>query len=187
METIYLKKIKELEKTKSELERKLKVKVMIDGKKVTIEGDAIDEYTASLVLEAIKFGFTVKIALTLVDSNIIFRTINIKNHTRRKKLEDIKARIIGTEGKTKRAIENIANCEIILQDNTVGIIASADDIESVMTAIINLIRGSKQANVYRYLEEMNRYKKIHGEDLEDLGLKTAREKISKKPKKNTSE
>jgi rRNA processing protein Krr1/Pno1 len=59
----------------------------------------------------------------------------------------------------------------VLHDNTVGIIGPAETIEEATTAIGNLIRGSKQANIYRFLERMNAAKKIKS----DLGLKPDKE------------
>jgi rRNA processing protein Krr1/Pno1 len=59
-----------------------------------------------------------------------------------------------------------------VQGNDVSIIASPDNIEEALTAIKNLIRGSKQANVYHFLESMNTSRKSLSED---LGLKSKNE------------
>ncbi|MBI2631808.1 hypothetical protein HYW75_02285 [Candidatus Pacearchaeota archaeon] len=159
METLFFDRISEIRKEKNNLERELGVKIKIKGKEVSTEGTSFDEYEARIVLEAIQFGFSSKIALSLRDEHNIFRRIHIKDFTKRKKLEDVRARIIGTEGKTKRTIENISNTHLIIKGNEVGIIGTAETIEEATTAITNLIRGSKQSNVYHFLERMNAEKK----------------------------
>jgi ribosomal RNA assembly protein len=84
-------------------------------------------------------------------------------------LHDVKARIIGTEGKTKRTIESLGECYIIVKDSIVYLLAPADKVEYITTAITNLIKGSKQSNVYKFLEERNAQEKINLN--EDLGIK----------------
>lgn len=172
MESFIINRTSEIRKNKAELEDKLKVKISIIGKKVTIEGEAVDEYEASIILEAIDFGFSAKKALMLKDPEILFRRINIKKFSKPQRRSDVRSRVIGTEGKTKRTIENIGNCEMVVNHNEIAIICPASTIEETTTAITNLIRGSKQGNVYAFMEKMNRERKKFSDD---LGLKTKKE------------
>lgn len=160
MEIFHFRKTNEIKKSKLELEEKLNVEIQIKGKNLIVIGDPVEEYEASIVLDAINFGFSTKKALTLKDENIIFRVINIKNFTRKKNLRVVRGRVIGKEGKTLRTIQNISNAHILVKENEVGIIGSAESIEEILTGITNLIRGSKQSNTYRYLEKLN--KRIYG-------------------------
>lgn len=171
METLFLKRTKEIGIERANLEKKLQVKLTLEGRKLTIEGDPYKEYEAKIILEAINFGFSVSKALLLLEEEILFRRLHIKSFTRRKNLHEVRARLIGTYGKTKNTIEEISGCEVVIQDNEVGIIGSAESIEHATTAIKNIIRGTKQANAYRYLERMNRTK-----DIDDLGIKTKKDK-----------
>lgn len=160
MQTIYFKKLNELRKNKLQLEKKLNTKITIIGRQVTLTSkNPLDEYESSIVLNAMNFGFSAKKALLIKEQEMLFRVINIKHFTRKKNLNEVRARIIGTKGKTKRTIENISNCHILIKDNEVGIIGNAEDIEEIITGVTNLIRGTKQSNTYRYLEKMNRRKK----------------------------
>lgn len=159
METIILEKTKELKVHKKRIEEKLGVKIIIQGRKVTIEGDPLNEYEASIILDALGLGFSAEKALLLLDENIQFKKINIKEFTRRKKIKDVRARVIGKEGKTKRTMETIADCDIVVNGNTVGIIGPIESIDEAVTALTNLIRGSKEANVYNFMERMNTEKK----------------------------
>lgn len=169
MKKLFFERTKELKKELKNLEKKLQIKLTLEEKMLTIEGQAIEEYEAMPILEAIQFGFSAKKAFLLLENDMIFRIIPIKQFTRRKNLYEVRARIIGKEGKTKRTLENISNCEIIIkEDNNLGIIGSAESIEEVTTAITSLIKGAKQSNVYSFLERMNAIKK---KQISDLGLK----------------
>lgn len=159
MEALIFDKLSEIRRERSSLEKQLRVKIRIVGNEVLIDGSSFEEYEAFIVLEAIQFGFSAKKALLLRDEQNVFRKILIKNFTKRKNLEEVRGRIIGRDGKTKKTIENISNCHLIIKGNEVGIIGPAEAIEETTTAITNLIRGSKQANIYRYLERMNAERK----------------------------
>lgn len=175
METLFFNQTSELKRNLKELEKKLKVTIQITGTKVDIEGEAIDEYEAFRVLDAISCGFSAKVAMMLKENALVFKRISIKDFTRRKDLETVRARVIGKNGQTKRTIEEVSDCFLSIKDNDVGIISSPDNIEEASTAIKNLIRGSKQANVYHFLESMNTSRKSLPED---LGIRT-KEDISK--------
>ena len=159
MQSIHFNNLKELKRAKSEIEEKLKIKISIKGRTITIDGTPMDEYEASLVLGAINIGFSAKKALSLIDEESIFKIIKIKDFTKKKNLKEVRARIIGTKGKTKRTIESISNCDIIIKNNEIGIIGNAESIEELITAVTSLIRGTKQSNTYRYLEKINKNKK----------------------------
>jgi KH domain-containing protein len=158
METVYLKKIGEVRKLKPELEKKLNVAITISKGRVTMKGSSLDEYDALKVFEAIGFGFGVRKALKLKEEDSVFKIVHIKEHTKRN-LTDIKSRLIGTHGKTRKTISVISGCEVVIGESDVGIIGYVEDVERAETAVISLIKGSKQANTYRYLERMNRAKK----------------------------
>ncbi len=160
MQTIIFDKTSEVRKNKALLEEKLNINMKIIRRKVIFEGPSLEEYEASLVLDAINIGFSAKKALSLKEESKIFRVLNIKNITRKKNLEEVRARVIGSKGKTKRTLENISNCEIVIKGNEMGIIGEAESIENTITGISNLIRGTKEANTYRYLEKINRKRKL---------------------------
>ena len=158
METIYFDRIGELKKEKKFIEKKLNIKIKINEKNVIFSGEPLNEYDASLVLDAINFGFPARTAILLKDEEMMFKKISIKEFSRKKRLEIVRGRLIGTKGKTKRVLEEISGCKVIIKDNMVGIIGAAESIEYIVTAITNLIRGTKQSNVYKYLEKIKKIK-----------------------------
>lgn len=175
METLYFDKLSELKRSRVELEQKLGVTLTVVGRKVTVEGTAFEEYEALIVLEAIKFGFSAKKAVQLKDESMMFVKMPIKQFTRRKNLREVRGRVIGREGKTKRTIESIANCDIIVNNNEVGILGDAESIEEAKTALTKLIGGAKESNVYNFLERMNAERKK-----KDYNIKIKEEKQKKR-------
>ena len=157
-------------KNKKKLERLLNVKITIKGKEITIEGIPEDEYIAEKVIDAINFGFPVSVALLIKEEDFLFEILDIKKYTHRKDFETIRARIIGKGGKTLKTLNTLTQCYFELKDNDVGIIGSAELIKNAQDAVIFLIQGSKQANVYTYLE------KHHVKPILDLGLKEKKNK-----------
>lgn len=153
MHTIIFNKTLELAKNREKLEKKLNVKIEIQGKKVTIEGSALDEYEASIILDAINFGFSAKKALLIKEQNMIFRIIKMKDFTKKKNLEQVRSRAIGKHGKTKKTIENITGSNIIIKDNEIGIISGPESINTLITGVTALIRGKKQSTTYSFLEK----------------------------------
>jgi len=167
MKTIYSENSRKIIQNKKKLEKDLNVKISRKGKDVIISGTVEDEFTAEKTIDAINFGFPVKQAILIKQEELMFEIIPIKVLTRRHDLKTIKARIIGKRGQTLKVLEELSDCLIVLKEdeNEVGIIGDPENIESAQEALIHLIKGSKQANVYRFLEK-NKPTKIL-----DLGLK----------------
>ena len=153
MRTFYVKNKRKIAQNKGLIEKKLGVEIGFKGNNIIISGDELSEYLALRVFDAVERGFSINEALLLADENYMFEKISIKDISRRKNLSEVRARVIGTFGRTLKTMCGLSNCEIVLHDNMVGIIGKADDIEFALTAMKSLIKGSKQANVYSYLEK----------------------------------
>ena len=165
MKKLISEKIARILKNKRTLEKELNVKITNAGKEVSINGDSVDEYVAEKVLEALNLGFPLSIALEIKSEDFTFEVINIRDYTKRKDFPRIKARIIGKGGKTLRTLNNLTDCNFEILNHEVGIVGDAENIEAARQAVISLIQGAKQANVYAYLE------KHHPKPIMDLGLK----------------
>lgn len=176
MEILICEKVPRIIKNRKNLEAMLGVKISNRGKEVTISGSPEAEYIAEKVIEALEFGFPFSIALLLKEENYIFGIINIKNHTKRKDLSVIRARIIGKKGKTLKTISDLTKCFFELKDNQIGIIGDAEHIRIAEDSVISLIHGAKQGNVYAWLEKHQPHEVI------DLGLKPLVKKKQQKKK-----
>lgn len=159
MQEIYVENIKEFIRAKSKLEKSLGIKLFNKGKNVFVEGPADKEFIALKILEAIKIGFSADRSLELKNENFMIQKINIKNITKRNDLSRIRARIIGTKGKTLRTLKGLTDCDFAMSDNEIGIIGPIDEIEEAIQAITSIIQGSKQGNVYSRLEKKRKKKK----------------------------
>jgi KH domain-containing protein len=165
MKVLIIDKIARIIKAKKRLESSLNIKITNRGKEVTIQGTPEDEYLGEKVIDAINLGFPISTALLIKEEDYLLEVIPIKDYTKRHDLSRIRARIIGTKGKTLATLEQLTKCFFELKDNEVGIIGNPEYIQLAQEAIISLIKGSKQANVYSYLE------KHQPTPILDLGLK----------------
>lgn len=61
MQSFNFQKTSEIKRTRLLLEKKLNIKISIKGRKVTITSkNSLNEYEASIILDAINFGFSAK-------------------------------------------------------------------------------------------------------------------------------
>ena len=158
-------KLPRIVKSKKKLQEKLKVKITNRGKEVSISGKPENEYIAEKVIRAINFGFDFSTAILIKEEDFVFEILNIKDYTRRHDLERVRARIIGKKGKTLNTLSQLTKCDFELKNNKIGIIGDPEYIKNAQDAIIHLIKGAKQSNVYSYLE------KHQIKPIIDLGLK----------------
>jgi|TARA_Y100000310_G_C20357328_1_gene657292 ribosomal RNA assembly protein len=165
MKVIIVDKLVRVTKNKAKLEKTLGVKISNRGKEVSIQGKAEEEYIAEKVIDALNIGFPYSAAISIKTEDNVFEIINIKDHTNRPNLERVRARIIGKAGRTLRTISNLTECNLERKGNDIGIIGPPENIENAQNAIISIIKGSKQSNVYAGLE------KSKTRPITDLGLK----------------
>ncbi len=152
MRKMILDKIPRIIKARKSLEKELGVKIALSGREISIIGKPEEEYIAQRVIDAIDFGFPIEAALLIKEEDLALEILNIKEHTKRKDYERIRGRIIGQGGKTKNTISSLTDCFIEVKDNRVATLGHPENIKNARQAIISLVKGAKQANVYAYLE-----------------------------------
>jgi ribosomal RNA assembly protein len=152
------------------IEEKVKIKISMGKSWVVINGPELQEFLVEKIVRAVDFGFDVEDALLLLNEDFTLEFIDIKEHTNRKNMKDIRARLIGTDGKARKTIEKLTGSVIVIKDNDVGVIVDADHLEAVTQGLESLIHGAKHGNVFSYLEKQGsgRLKKY---DPNDLGLR----------------
>ena len=170
MKKLILEKVGNIVKNKEKLQEVLPVEISHRGKELYIEGEPLEEYEAETVVRALDFGFAPEIAFLIKERELALEILSIKDFTKRKDMASIKARIIGTKGKTLRTLTELTDCFFAVSNNEVGIIGHPEQMKMAQDAIASLIRGSKQANVYKFLE------KHHIEPVVDFGLKEPKKK-----------
>ena len=110
------------------------------------------------IVKAIGRGFSPGHAMRLFSDDCYFELLDIhdyvgkdKSHVRR-----VTSRIVGTEGKTRRIIEEQTSCDLAIYGHTVGIIGDLNDIGHAKQAVDMILSGAEHATVYAFLERQRR-------------------------------
>lgn len=146
---------------KKEIEEATKTKLDIDSKEgdVFVSGeDALGLYTAREIIKAIGRGFNPDVAKLLLKSDYIFEVIDVSEYVgkSREAMVRLKGRVIGKGGKSRRLIEELTGCSISVFGKTIGIIGLPESTANARQAVEALLRGSRHANVYKWLEKRRR-------------------------------
>lgn len=146
---------------KKEIEESTKTKLNIDSKEgdVFVSGeDALGLYTAREIIKAIGRGFNPEIARLLLKSDYVLEVVDISEYVGKSKeaMLRLKGRVIGKEGKSRRLIEELAECNISVFGKTISIIGLPESVSNARHAVESLLRGSTHANVYKWLERRRR-------------------------------
>jgi ribosomal RNA assembly protein len=152
---------------KSMIEKHCNVKLDIDSEygDVIIKGtkpiEKMEPFKAVGLVTAIARGFSPEKAMQLLDDNIMLQVIDLKEYGRsRSNLERIKGRIIGSNGKTRRLIEEYTDTDISVYGHYVSIIGKFDDVRVASEAIIMIINGSAHKSVYAMLDNNKKRQKL---------------------------
>lgn len=146
---------------KKEIEEATKTKLNIDSKEgdVFVTGeDALGLYAAREIIKAIGRGFNPDIAKLLLKQDYVFEVVDVSEFVGKSKesMLRVKGRVIGKEGKSRRLIEELAECNISVFGKTISIIGLPESTANARQAIESLLRGSTHANVYKWLERRRR-------------------------------
>ena len=142
---------------KKEIESATKTKLNIDSKEgdVLISGkDALNLYTTREIVKAIARGFNPEIAKLLLKPDYAFELISLNDYTGKNKSDEkrIKGRLIGSEGKSRKTVEELSETYICVYGKTVGMIGRVENVSIARKAVESIIRGSPNSKVYRWLE-----------------------------------
>ncbi len=143
---------------KKNIQRLTNTRLIIDSKEgdVLIESeDSFAAYNTKLIIQAIGRGFNPDIALLLTNEEYSLEIIDITEFTgkSKKKMQRIKARLIGTKGKAWKMIEELAGCHLSVYGRTVSIIAHVEEIALARQAVEDLLKGAPHANVYKFVQD----------------------------------
>lgn len=146
---------------KKEIEESTKTKLTIDSKEgdIFVSGeDALGLYTAREIIKAIGRGFNPDIAKLLLKSDYVLEVVDVSEYVGKSKeaMLRLKGRVIGKEGKSRRLIEELAECSISVFGKTISIVGLPESTANARQAVESLLRGSTHANVYKWLERRRR-------------------------------
>jgi ribosomal RNA assembly protein len=149
-------------KTKGYIEENMKVKLEVDSQDggVTIilaedQNDPSMLLRAKDLVTAIGRGFAPEIAFRLIhNEDDVFDMVDLRVIFGRSEadIQRIKGRIIGSEGKTRRLIEELTEANVAVYGHTVGIIGSFEEADAARNAVQMIVEGCEHKTVYRYLQ-----------------------------------
>lgn len=146
---------------KKRLEQKMHVHIHVDSSEgdVTISGeDSVTVYDAIAIVKAIGRGFNPSLAELLTSEEYAFELIDIQTYSgpSRKRMERLRGRVIGQEGKARKMIEEMTETHLSVYGKTIGIIGKVEMVALARQAVELLLEGSPHANVYHWLEQKQR-------------------------------
>ncbi len=157
---------------KEKLESSLSVKLNVNSEEgdVFITGkDAFNLLTTKEIVRAIGRGFNPEIALKLTKMDFALDVVNLKDITKNKNhITRMKGRIIGTEGKTRRIIEEHTECNMSVYGKTIGIIGRSERVLIARKAIDMIIEGAQHNTVYRFLEKKRKELRLMGDHEDEI-------------------
>lgn len=161
-------------KTLKEIEERSGADLHVDSDSGEVMIDDEDVYDPILTLQvqdivkAIGRGFSPERAFRLWQDDAFLELIDLTEYLGRKasRVEQIKGRIIGKEGRTREHIENLTDVHLSIYGKTVGIIGEPAETAIARDAIELLIDGAQHSTVYKMLEERRRELRMR-----DLGMK----------------
>ncbi len=153
-------------KTRKEIERQgdvaLNVNSMEGEVSIIQRGDPLKATITVSVIQAIGRGFSPEKAMLLYVEGFTLSIITLRDFAKAgsRRISEIKARIIGRNGRTREIVEEMTSTFISVYGDTVSIIGDYISIEYGKEAVMRLISGSKQRTVYLYLEKQIRHIKM---------------------------
>ncbi len=124
---------------------------------IEIEGEAFDEFNAKNIIYAFGRGFSIDIAEKLLNDEFYFTFIDLGDYAKNKNRRiEIKARLIGNNGKAKKYIEEVSSAFLSIYGDTICFIGKADNIAEAETAAKTLIEGGSHRLAYRRMEAAHR-------------------------------
>lgn len=143
--------------TKSLIEEKAHISLDIDSsegivtiKPIKTDDDPIHVWIARDIIKAIGRGFSEEKALKLIDQDYYLDIITLEHDSNR--LRQIRGRVIGEGGRTRRIIEQSTLSSISVQGKTISIIGYIEEVPVAKKAIEMLIDGNRHSTVYKFLE-----------------------------------
>jgi ribosomal RNA assembly protein len=153
-------------KTKALIEESTGVTLQIDSAEgdVTIipredaKAEGLVGLAARDIVKAIARGFSPDRALALRDEDMYLTMMDIRDYVGKsqKHIKRVRGRLIGTNGKTRRIIEELSGAEMSVYGNSIALIGDLDSTDVSKRAVEMILEGSEHAAVYRFLEGQRR-------------------------------
>ena len=116
--------------------------------------DPLGVWNANHIVKAIARGFNPDVAMKLIHDDIYLEVMKLSLYIGKSKkaLARYKGRIIGTNGKTRELITELADVDMAVYGKTVSLIGEMENILVAKEAIEMILNGSRHKSVYSFLE-----------------------------------
>jgi len=145
---------------KAQLERRALVRLVIDSETGAIEirerekTNPLKALQVEEVVRAIGRGFSPEKAQALFSDDAFLAVLDMRDYVGHKegRQRQVRGRVIGEKGRTRRMIEELTGCDVAIQGNTVAIIGPLEGLEAAKRGVDMLLSGSEHSSVYGFLE-----------------------------------
>ena len=145
---------------KKYLEEQTKTRIQVDSAEgdVFVYGEGpLSLFPLREIIRAIGRGFNPDIATLLLHSDYGLEILDLQEYASgRNHFLRLKGRVIGSEGKSRRTIEELTETYISVYGKTISIIGPVENLALARRAVDSLLEGSPHANVYKWLEGKRR-------------------------------
>ncbi len=157
-----------------ELEKRGAVEILVKPEKgefneVELQGSSENEWLSEQVLRAIDLGFAPRIAMKLFAENNFLEIVDMGEamHGKERAITRMKGRVIGSEGKIRKAIEEFTEASIsISDDGRVGLLGGFEEVRLAKEAVLRLLEGAQHGGVLAFLRNVKRKR-----DAEKMGVR----------------
>lgn len=154
--------------TKERLQEATGTQISIDSAsgEVTIDESGVADPVLALkardIVQAMARGFSEARAFRLLDEDAYLEVLDIKDFAHsRNRVAQVRARLIGTRGKTRRIIEELTGVDVSVWGHTIALIGGSYEMAIAREAVVMLLRGSEHKTVYRFLERKRADLKVY--------------------------
>lgn len=154
--------------TKELIEGTLNIALDIDSDSSSVQifdseatSDPLAVWKGRDIVRAIARGFSPERALKLKSDGVIVEIIDITQYIgdSRNSMQRMKGRLIGQNGKTRRAIEENTGVYLSIYGKTISLLGTFEEVYDSKKAVEMLLHGKPHSGVYRYLEKANKERK----------------------------
>ncbi len=120
--------------------------------------DALLTQSTFEAVKAIGRGFSFEKSLALYNDGIQLAVISLREFAKAKshRLHEMRARLIGKDGRTREIMEELTGTNICVYGDTVSVIGDLIPIQYAIHGIEMIVNGRKQRTVYQFLEKATR-------------------------------
>lgn len=154
--------------TKEQLQEATGTQIVVDSEtgEVTIDESSARDPVLALkardIVHAMARGFSEERAFRLLDEDAYLEVLDVKDFAHTKaRIAQVRARLIGTRGKTRRIIEELTGVDVSVWGHTVSLIGGSFEMAIAREAVLMLLRGSEHKTVYRFLERKRADLKVY--------------------------